>query len=813
MTGVQTCALPICFIGNDDSEKTILFIASGEEREEAIDNYSKLCYLLDSLQNIGKISSYSSVDAFLISDSIQSQRLKRWNDFWQNHNRKDIYNQLNADAVELGFDADTYSKFNSLLFKSYSKIDYHNSSKAHGLFSDWINSNDQFTTFTAQVKISETNKAEIYDYILTQSGIIAADRAFFVGKIAEDVSNNFYLILYISGVLIFLALILSYGRLELTLISFTPMFISWILILGVMSLLGIEFNIVTIILSTFIFGIGDDFSIFIMDGLLSEYKDKTSVLTQHKTAIFFSAFAVVIGMGALVFAQHPALHSLGFISLVGIVVVVLVAYTIQPFIFRLFITSQTSKGGFPFTLLSLLKTIYAFCLFLIGCLIIQLTILLFHLIPVNEKKRKILIHKITYNAIRIFIKIIPTVKVKNINEYSESFKKPAVIIANHQSFVDILILLSLNPKMVMLTNGWVWHSPFFGKIVRYLNFCHTGDGYDTLVGSLKDKVKDGYSIVIFPEGTRSVNCRIKRFHKGAFYLAEQLNLDIIPILLYGNGLISSKQQPFYIKKGIIVSKILKRIAPDNIEYGNGYRERTKLIGHYFRAEYNDLYEEYNRVSNSYFKDAIIKNYIYKGPVIEWYMRIKLRMEDWYDHYDRLLPREGLIIDLGCGYGALSYMLSMLSNKRQIIGVDYDQQKIALAQNCFAKNDSINFVNTDLRNYDVPVADGYIISDVLHYVDYESQRMIIEKCIQKLNKGGKLIIRDGDTSLKQKHKNTEKTEKWSTKIVRFNKTDGPLHFLSRNMLIEMAREKSMDLEIVENNSSTSNTLFIFKHQEQ
>ena len=258
------------FIGNDDSEKTILFIASGEEREEAIDNYSKLCYLLDSLQNIGKISSYSSVDAFLISDSIQSQRLKRWNDFWQNHNRKDIYNQLNADAVELGFDADTYSKFNSLLFKSYSKIDYHNSSKAHGLFSDWINSNDQFTTFTAQVKISETNKAEIYDYILTQSGIIAADRAFFVGKIAEDVSNNFYLILYISGVLIFLALILSYGRLELTLISFTPMFISWILILGVMSLFGIEFNIVTIILSTFIFGIGDDCSIFIIYGLLSD---------------------------------------------------------------------------------------------------------------------------------------------------------------------------------------------------------------------------------------------------------------------------------------------------------------------------------------------------------------------------------------------------------------------------------------------------------------------------------------------------------------------------------------------------------------
>ena len=130
-----------------------------------------------------------------------------------------------------------------------------------------------------------------------------------------------------------------------------------------------------------------------------------------------------------------------------------------------------------------------------------------------------------------------------------------------------------------------------------------------------------------------------------------------------------------------------------------------------------------------------------------------------------------------------------------------------------KYDSSNLGKNDLKNYKDQGADVYIISDVWYYVEYESHRMIIEKCIQKLNKGGKLIIRDGDTSLKQKHKNTEKTEKWSTKIVRFNKTDGPLHFLSRNMLIEMAREKSMDLEIVENNSSTSNTLFIFKHQEQ
>ena len=105
------------------------------------------------------------------------------------------------------------------------------------------------------------------------------------------------------------------------------MLISWVIILGLMGILGIEFNIINIILSTFIFGIGDDFSIFIMDGLQNKYRTGQKVLNSHKTAIFFSAFTTVVGMGALVFAKHPALQSISLISILGMIAVVLVAYT------------------------------------------------------------------------------------------------------------------------------------------------------------------------------------------------------------------------------------------------------------------------------------------------------------------------------------------------------------------------------------------------------------------------------------------------------------------------------------------------------
>ena len=137
-------------------------------------------------------------------------------------------------------------------------------------------------------------------------------------------------------------------------VQFSSTAATWVIILGLMAMLGIEFNIVTIILSTFIFGIGDDFSIFIMDGLLSEYKTGRRMLDTHKTAIFFSAFTVVVGLGALIFARHPALHSLALISLFGIVAVVLVSYTVQPVLFRMLVSSQTEKGGAPYTLGSLI---------------------------------------------------------------------------------------------------------------------------------------------------------------------------------------------------------------------------------------------------------------------------------------------------------------------------------------------------------------------------------------------------------------------------------------------------------------------------
>lgn len=797
------------FTKGDSLKSSVMFIAYSENIDEAIVNYSNLCRSLDSLEDKGWIESYSAVNDFLISDSLQSYRLERWNTLIDKYGGEQIYKKIDQIGLKLGFDEGAFSDFEKVINKKYTKLLYNSDGQYSDLLNNWVSGTNSMNALIAQVNLSESDKNYLYSTINSQNGVIIADKAFFAGKMVEDVSNDFYFILYISGILIFIALMFSYGRIELTLISFLPMFLSWLIIIGVMNILGIDFNIVTIILSTFIFGIGDDFSIFIMDGLLKEYKDRSKVLAHHKTAIFFSSFAIIVGMGALIFAKHPAMHSLGQISLLGIIVVVFVAFIVPPYIFRVLITSQTSKGGFPFTILSLFYTIYAFSLFLLGCYIIQFAILLSFLLPISMKRRKSIIHSFTSWSCRSFLKMMLLNKEIYINETGETFETPAVVIVNHQSYIDTLKLLVLNKKFIMVTNSWVWNSPVLGRIVRFLDFYYVGEGFDVIPQSLIDKVNDGYSVVVFPEGTRSPSCNIQRFHKGAFFLAERLKLDIVPIILYGPGLVSSKKQPFYIKKGLIVSKILGRIPYGSDKYGTTYQEKTKSISAFFKKEYISLYDQFNRTSNPFCRDAIIKNYIYKGPVLEWYMRVKMKLEGWYDRYDRVLPRDGFIVDLGCGYGAMSYMLYILSNRRRIVGVDYDQEKIAVANNCFSKCEDIEFLYGDIRTFQIPFADGFIISDVLHYIDQDSQIAVIERCINHLNRDGVVVIRDGDTSIVNKHSVTERTEKWSTKIIKFNKTDGPLCFLSRGMIYSIAQKNSMSVDVIEG-TTTSNTLFILKH---
>lgn len=244
------------------------------------------------------------------------------------------------------------------------------------------------------------------------------------------------------------------------------------------------------------------------------------------------------------------------------------------------------------------RTIYSLLFYLGSCffVLIPATAVL-SLMGMEANRKGAILRKLLYMVAKFVVWYhgIPGVKYTIENQEDEKFEKPAVVICNHQSHLDLMIMLSQTDKLVVLTNDWVWNSPFFGWVIRNAQYYPVSMGYEELLPKLKTLVENGYSIAVYPEGTRSKDCRIGRFHKGAFLLAEELRVDILPLVEYGPGYVLPKGG-MYLRKGQIMLKINKRVGYD--EYSQ--TGTTREIASWFRNGYKTAY---TTLSNKLEQDA------------------------------------------------------------------------------------------------------------------------------------------------------------------------------------------------------------------
>lgn len=203
--------------------------------------------------------------------------------------------------------------------------------------------------------------------------------------------------------------------------------------------------------------------------------------------------------------------------------------------------------GWPLTvlrwLLRLGRTLYALLFFLLATLLVTPGVWLYTGIGRMTDKKLMGLHRLIQRMARFVMQThgVPGTTFTCHMADGTDFSRPHVIVCNHQSHLDLMCQLQLAPNMVFLTNSWVWHSPFFGLLVRKAGFCLVTDGIDTLLPRLRELADKGYNIAVYPEGTRSADCRIGRFHQGAFHIAQQLDLDVLPMYLYGTGRVLSKK--------------------------------------------------------------------------------------------------------------------------------------------------------------------------------------------------------------------------------------------------------------------------------
>lgn len=153
------------------------------------------------------------------------------------------------------------------------------------------------------------------------------------------------------------------------------------------------------------------------------------------------------------------------------------------------------------------------------------------------------------------------------------WSEPAVIVANHQSYWDILVLYGLNVPFKWVAKESIARMPFIGWNM-YLNqyvFVRRGElsSIKSMLAECRKWLGSGVSVLIFPEGTRSEDGSLGQFREGAFRLAVQCGVPVVPIVLSGTRSILPKNgSRINFKQGIEVS-VLPPIKPH--EYNNDHR--------------------------------------------------------------------------------------------------------------------------------------------------------------------------------------------------------------------------------------------------
>ena len=323
---------------NNDGFFHLYFATVSTDIDEALEADKLLMVKLDSLKQKGFVHNYTDmIPKLFVTQKDQELRIAKWNEYWTQERKDNAIRMIDQGAHEFGLDPMMFYEFKDLLDAEYEPESLLESGVVpENLLSNFIecNADNQYMVFT-DVSMLFDEKDIVTDALVTNPKTFVLEPFYYCKSMVEVIHDDFNIAVWISSLFVLLILLVSFRNIITALLSFLPMVLSWFMVQGYMAILGLEFNLINIVIATFIFGVGVDYSIFITEGLLAEARTGDhNLLTWHKVAIFFSAVILVIVTGSLLFAVHPAIRSIGLITLIGMASTIMISYALQPFAFR-----------------------------------------------------------------------------------------------------------------------------------------------------------------------------------------------------------------------------------------------------------------------------------------------------------------------------------------------------------------------------------------------------------------------------------------------------------------------------------------------
>ncbi|MBE7638791.1 MMPL family transporter [Salegentibacter sp. BLCTC] len=323
---------------------TTYLVSYGKDIEEALEQNNELYRELQLLKNTNKIENFSSIGGVVLSTQSQNEKIETWRDFWTKTKKEKLKENLLKESAKLGFKQESFNRFYEQLDKDFSGIfldDYRNVKTLY--LDDFINRSPGFSTVTSTLSFNEMQSG-VLEQLEKKGNVIAIDRKQMNQDFLGNLKNEFNRLILFSVIAVFIVLLFFYRSLLLSLLTLLPIAVTWVIALGLMAIFEIQFNVLNIIISTFIFGLGLDYSIFITNACLKEYETGKKALATYQASILLSVLTTLLGIGALIFAKHPALQSVSIVSVIGIITAMIVAFVFQTKLFQILLFKRRENG-------------------------------------------------------------------------------------------------------------------------------------------------------------------------------------------------------------------------------------------------------------------------------------------------------------------------------------------------------------------------------------------------------------------------------------------------------------------------------------
>ncbi len=170
--------------------------------------------------------------------------------------------------------------------------------------------------------------------------------------------------------------------------------------------------------------------------------------------------------------------------------------------------------------------------------------------------------------------------------------EPCVLVANHPTLIDVVMLLSQFPHTTCIIKASLYENFFLKRMVEAAGYVCNRDNAKELLEQCTKALERGDSLLIFPEGTRSEQTKLQPFQRGAARIALQGSYPIVPVVITCNPPMLQKGQPWYDvpeKPASIHLYVQPPLAPSSLVEANASppaaaRQLTRYLQDYFTEQ-------------------------------------------------------------------------------------------------------------------------------------------------------------------------------------------------------------------------------------